>query len=155
MKPLVCVNTEDIFFQQVKNDFDIQKGHPLTHLVTSYRSIQQHSTDGPKGMGGLRPRLDRAVNKSPYAEQPILVSKSNPNQTGAAVRKCHHVSKSSKHHREFLMATRSPVSSHQHFLTIRKPRTNRLEDVQQHLSTPNSLRAWAQLAPGSEPVVDK
>jgi len=91
----------------VKNDTHLQKGHPLTHLVTSFRSIQQHSTENLIG------KTATLASKGPYSEQPVLVEllkkKKKQNATGA--QKYHHgMSKSSKLHREFLMSTHIPVS---------------------------------------------
>ena len=111
---------EETFFKAVKNRDDVQKGHPLTHLVTSYRSIQQHSIEKSNGSykpAGIAPVQGRApvqghAHRSPYFEQPALLDSSRK-KTENEAKSVHRqqISKSSKQHREFLMSTHFTVFS--------------------------------------------
>ena len=100
---------EETFFQEVKNGSGLQKGHPLTHLVTSFRSIHKYSTEHQLGKHAL-------VVKGPYAQKPTLIatkiSQAKPGHKETCNGQTHRsFAKDSRLHREFLVSTYPPCLS--------------------------------------------
>jgi hypothetical protein len=103
--PHLCY-VEDLFFQEARSSqtVNLQKGHPLTHLITSFQSIKQHSTEHPLVK-------NTSVRKGPYNKRPVLVESKKKkmllkaNETDGGPKSRLTVSKDSKLHREFLMST--------------------------------------------------
>merc|ERR1712167_319262 len=116
---------EKSFFNDVSSAH-LQKGHPLAHLATSFRSIQQHPPGG----------FDKSSNAhtlNPYSNQPnlnkVFATKSVRDEKGnQRMQRDFLLNSSSKHHREFLLST--------------------LREVETHANTPNVLRTWAHQAAG-------
>merc|ERR1712072_1680991 len=116
---------EKSFFNDVSSA-PLQKGHPLAHLATSFRSIQQHPPGG----------FDKSSNAhtlNPYSNQPnlnkVFATKSVRDEKGnQRMQRDFFLNSSSKHHREFLLST--------------------LRGVETHANTPNVLRTWAHQAAG-------
>ena len=99
-KKFMC--TEKSFFNDVSSAH-LQKGHPLAHLATSFRSIQQHPPGG----------FDKSSNAhtlNPYSNQPnlnkVFATKSVRDEKGnQRMQRDFFLNSSSKHHREFLLST--------------------------------------------------
>ena len=99
-KKFMC--TEKSFFNDVSSAH-LQKGHPLAHLATSFRSIQQHPPGG----------FDKSSNAhtlNPYSNQPnlnkVFATKSVRDEKGnQRMQRDFLLNSSSKHHREFLLST--------------------------------------------------
>jgi hypothetical protein len=114
---------EESFFKDVSNAH-LQTGHPLAHLATSFRSIQQHPPEGSVYQSST------AYTPGPYSIQSglnkVFATKNVRNEKGNKRMQRDVLKSSSKHHREFLLST--------------------LREVETHASTPNVLRTWAHQA---------
>ena len=98
----IGITPEKSFFNDVSSAH-LQKGHPLAHLATSFRSIQQHPPGG----------FDKSSNAhtlNPYSNQPnlnkVFATKSVRDEKGnQRMQRDFFLNSSSKHHREFLLST--------------------------------------------------
>lgn len=117
---------EESFFRDLhtksRDDQSLPKGHPLTHMVTTQSILRIASTSSI-------PAKEK-TKKSPYMEKPSLVEATSIagsiSSSGSVSRIQKYSSPSSLQHRDFLMKT--------------------LEEVQGHLATTNTLRAWKDRA---------
>jgi len=138
-KITICMCAEESFFKDVSNAH-LQTGHPLAHLATSFRSIQQHPPEGSVYQSST------AYTPGPYSSQPglnkVFATKNVRDEKGnKRMQRDVLLKSSSKHHREFLLSTCVLGSLARAYHTC-----DRLREVETHASTPNVLRTWAHQA---------
>ncbi|KAJ1452832.1 hypothetical protein M885DRAFT_588904 [Pelagophyceae sp. CCMP2097] len=114
---------EEAFFRECAGEAEdgaALRGHPLAHLVTTFRALQEHSErvndqtsalSQPRSLKAL-PRTGSLAGASPYNCKPVLYDLPGRGPSrGLQASASAHLSKSSNRHRNFLMQTLEDVQS--------------------------------------------